>query len=131
MKAKRLTALLLVVCMLLTIMPAAMAVSVNSFRDFPTGWSKEAMTAAVNNGLLVGVSDTEIQPQANLTRAELAAIVTRAFGAKTKADISAFTDVSTSDWFYDSIAKAVKMEALQGKSASRMDPLSSITREEV
>lgn len=131
MKAKRLTALLLVVCMLLTIMPVAMAVSVNSFRDFPTGWSKEAMTAAVNNGLLVGVSDTEIQPQANLTRAELAAIVTRAFGAKTKTDISAFTDVSTSDWFYDSIAKAVKMEALQGKSASRMDPLSSITREEV
>lgn len=131
MKAKRLTALLLVVCMLLTIMPAAMAVSVNSFKDFPTGWSKEAMTAAVNNGLLVGVSDTEIQPQANLTRAELAAIVTRAFGAKTKTDISAFTDVSTSDWFYDSIAKAVKMEALQGKSASRMDPLSSITREEV
>ncbi len=131
MKSKRVIALLVVVCMLMTIVPTAFAADVSSFTDFPTGWSKDAMQAAVNNGLLIGVSEHEIQPQANLTRAELAAIVVRAFGAETKADISMYQDVKTSDWYYDYIAKAVQMEALYGKSNTEMAPLDPITREEV
>ena len=130
MKAKRILALCLSLCMLLTMMPAVMAASPQGFVDFPTGWSNEAMTAAVNNGLLVGKSETEIKPQDNLTRAEFATIVTRAFGAKTVADISAYTDVAQDAWYYEYIAKAVKMEAMQGKSANSMDPEANITREE-
>ena len=130
MRLKQFTAVLLIVCMLATISPVAFATT-EGFRDFPTGWSKEAMTAAVNNGLLVGVNATEIRPTANLTRAELATIVVRAFGAKTEADITAFTDVPENAWYYDYISKAVKMEALYGKSESMMDPLKPITREEV
>ncbi|MBR3942981.1 MAG: InlB B-repeat-containing protein [Clostridia bacterium] len=128
---KRLLALMLVLMMIFSIMPMTVGASVSGFTDFPTGWSKEAMTAAVNNGLLVGVNDSEIKPQDNLTRAEFATIVTRAFGAKTVADISAYTDVAPGAWYYEYIAKAVKMEAMQGKSASTMEPEANITREEV
>ncbi|MBQ7039126.1 MAG: InlB B-repeat-containing protein, partial [Clostridia bacterium] len=55
----------------------------------------------------------------------------RAFGARTKADISAFTDVPANAWYYDYISKAVKMEALYGKSETSMAPEQNITREEV
>ncbi|MBE7048815.1 MAG: hypothetical protein E7393_05545 [Ruminococcaceae bacterium] len=130
-KMKQFIALLLTVCMLCSVMPITMAATVNDFMDFPTGWSKEAMTAAVDNGLLSGVTSNEIRPQANLTRAEAATIITRAFGAVTKADISSYVDVSPSAWYYESIAKAVKMGALNGKSSTHMEPDAPITREEI
>ena len=116
---------------LLLLQPIAFAASVTDFSDFPTGWSKEAMTAAVDNGLMIGKADGRIHPEDNLTRAELAAFVTRAFGATLMSDISAFTDVTAADWFYESVAKAVKMGAMTGKSDTTFEPESEITREEV
>ncbi len=130
-QSKRLIGLLLAVVMLLSMVPVTFAADTASFSDFPTGWSKEAMTAAVNNGLLNGFEDGKIHPEANLTRAQFAAIMARAFGAKTKANISDFADVSVSAWYYDDIAKAVKMGALKGQSATEMAPDSPITRQEV
>ncbi len=130
-KMKRITSFLIVVAMLFSLVPTVLANPAEAFVDFPTGWSYEAMTAAVNNGLLVGFENGEIRPEANLTRAEMATIITRAFGAKTTADISAYTDVSPSAWYYDYIAKAVKMEIMQGVSSTEMNPEAPITREEV
>ncbi len=131
MGVKKLTAILLIICMMLSIMPTAFAAGTQKFVDFPTGWSAPAMTAAVQNGLIQGVSETEIKPADNLTRAEFATIIARAFGAETTADISNFKDVAPSAWYYEYIARAVKMEVLNGKSTSEMDPDAFITREEV
>jgi len=128
---KRLTGLIVTVAMLLSMVPAVFAAPPTDFVDFPTGWSKVAMEAAVNNGLLVGYDNNEVRPQANLTRAEMAAIIARSFGAKTKSDISAYTDVSQSDWYYEYIAKVVKMGAMQGVNSTQMAPEAYITREEV
>ncbi|MBR6729215.1 MAG: S-layer homology domain-containing protein [Clostridia bacterium] len=130
-KTKRLITLLLAVCMLVSMMPMVSGASISDFVDFPTGWSKPAMEAAVNNGLLSGVTQDEIRPQANLTRAEAATIIVRAFGASTRADVSAYTDMNPSAWYYDYIAKAVKMGAIKGKSATTMEPDTVITREEI
>ncbi len=129
--ARRTIGLFLAVVMLLSLVPVAFADKTADFLDFPTGWSKEAMTAAVNNGLLNGYDDGKIHPEANLTRAQFAAIITRAFGAETKADVSAYSDVLTDAWYYDAVAKAVKMGSLNGKSSTQMDPDASITRQEV
>ena len=128
---KRITGLVLVMTMLLTMVPVVFATPVDQFVDFPTGWSKTAMEAAVNNGLLTGYDDGTIRPEANLTRAEMAAIITRAFGAITKANITRFEDVSVEDWFYEYIARAVQMGAMKGVSETEIDPNAPITREEV
>lgn len=129
---KKAMSVLLALVMLIAMLPTGVfAAYKDEFSDFPTGWSKVAMEAAVDNGLLNGFTDGTIKPGANLTRAEMAAIITRAFNAKTKADISAFTDVAPNAWYYDYIAKAVKMGALNGKSSTMMYPDTPITREEV
>lgn len=128
-QVKRIIGILLALVMLCSMIPVAFA-ETTKFADFPTGWSKEAMTAAVNNGLLNGYEDGKIHPEANLTRAQFAAIMVRAFGAKTKANISDFRDVPVSAWYYEDIARAVKMGALKGQSASEMAPDSPITRQE-
>ncbi len=129
-QCRRLIGLLLAVIMLCSMVPVASASATSEYPDFPTGWSKEAMSAVVANGLLNGYDDGKIHPEANLTRAQFAAIITRAFGAKTKANVSAYSDVLTSAWYYDAIAQAVKMGALNGKSATQMDPDAPITRQE-
>ncbi len=123
--------LALVLSILLFVQPIAFAASVADFSDFPHGWSTEAVTAAVENGLLIGEADGKIYPERNLTRAELAAFITRAFGATVEKDISHFTDVKPSDWFYSSVAKAYNMGALNGRSATVFAPDDPITREEV
>lgn len=60
----------------------AFAASPSDFVDFPNDWSTGAMTAAVDNGLLGGVDGEHIAPQGVLTRAQMAAIINRAFGAE-------------------------------------------------
>jgi len=128
---KKLMALVISVVMLISMLPTAFAEGDYGFVDFPTGWSHAAMAAAVDNGLLRGFEGNEIRPRVTLTRAELATIITRAFGAKTKADISNFTDVSKDAWYYDSIAMAVQMGILNGMTETTMAPDNSITRQEV
>ena len=92
---KKAVSLLVVLVMLITMIPTGVfAAHQDGFTDFPAGWSKAAMEAAVDNGLLNGFEDGAIKPQANLTRAEMAAIIARAFNAQTKANISAFSDVT-------------------------------------
>ena len=98
------------------------------FKDMPDNWSTEALNAAVNNGLMSG-NDGYIYPDNPMTRAEMAAIITRATGATIEADISAFSDVSGDDWFYSVMAKAVEMKAFNG-SDGKLNPESNITRQE-
>ena len=129
---RKATSVLLVLMMLFSIMPAALTVSAAaSFSDFPTGWSAEAMQSAVDNGLMFGKGNGIIGPQDMLTRAEAAAIINRAFGATVKADLSSYTDVSTSDWYYDEFAKAVNMDTIVGDGNGKLNPEGNITREEI
>lgn len=98
------------------------------FTDMPNNWSTDALENAVANGLLTG-SDGKIMPDNNLTRAQMAAIIVRAFGASKKGDISSFTDVASSSWYAESVAIANKMGVIKG-SNGKMNPDKAITREE-
>ena len=48
-----------------------------SYTDQPSTWAEEAMSWAVAEGLITGVTNTELQPQGNATRAQVAAILQR------------------------------------------------------
>ena len=127
---KRIISLFIAIAMLLTMIPAFAATS-GQFVDFPTGWSKAAMTFSVDSGLINGKTADRIDPQANITRAEIATIINRAFGAKITCDISSYSDIKTSDWFYTEMQKAVNMQTFQGDGSGKLHPNDYITREEV
>lgn len=95
----------------------------------PENWATEALESAVANGLLRG-ADGKIMPDSPLTRAQMAAIIVRAFAAIDKSDISTYVDVRSSDWFADDIAKADKMGVMQGYGDGIMNPNGNITREQ-
>ena len=136
MKKKRILALFLaaVSCLSLAVSASA-ANTVNrkatDFRDYDrTAWYAEAVSAAVDNGLLYGKSSTIIDPNGDMTRAEMAAIINRSFGCYKTADISQYKDVSNSKWYYKDVALAVQMGTYVGRSSSSMAPDAPISRQE-
>jgi len=108
----------------------ASAANVSDFSDMPNDWSTTALTAAVDNGLLTG-SDGKILPADNLTRAQMATIISRAFGATSKAPLDGFTDVPASAWYYEYMQKAVAMGVFAGDGSGLLTPENNITREQV
>ena len=135
MKYKRILAMILAVASCLSLAVSASAASTarkaTDFRDFDrNAWYADAVSAAVDNGLLYGKSSTIIDPNGDMTRAEMAAIINRSFGCYKAADISQYKDVSKSKWYYKDVALAVQMGTYNGRSNSSMAPDSPITRQE-
>ena len=109
MNTKRILALFLAVVTCLSLAVSASAASISDFKDVDTkAWYAEAVTAAVDNGLLYGKSKTQLDPNGLLTRAEMAAITNRSFGCYKTADISAYKDVAKGKWYYNDVALAVQ-----------------------
>ena len=129
--AKKFLSILLVLVLVLGLLPAAGAAALSTsptFSDMPDNWATEALESAVANGLLVG-DDGKIMPDSPLTRAQMATIIARAFGATKEGDISEYADVKSTDWFAGSMAKAYKMGVMQDY-AGKMEPNSNISREQ-
>lgn len=136
MRVKRLISSILVICMFFSILSVtgyadskAVALKDTQFTDIPDDWSTKALQNAVQNGLLKG-SNGKIMPKDNLSRAQMAAVIARAFGATVKADLSAFTDIKSGAWYYEDMAKAYQMGVIQG-SGSKLNPDMPISRQEV
>ena len=135
MKHKRILAMLLAVASCLSLAVSASAASTarkaTDFKDYDrTAWYAEAVSAAVDNGLLYGKSSTTLDPNGDMTRAEMAAIINRSFGCYKAADISQYKDVSKDKWYYKDVALAVQMGTYNGRSASSMAPDAPISRQE-
>ena len=104
-----------------------------SFKDMPaeSHWSTEALKAAVSNELINGIEDKSgkyIKPNDFITRAQIATIVNRAFGATEMAPLSGNVDVPSGAWYYKEMQKAVKMGTM--KLDSKLRPNDNITRQE-
>ena len=136
MKWKRILAMILAVASCLSLAVSASAANTatrkaTDFKDYDAkAWYAEAVSAAVVNGLLYGKSSTIIDPNGDMTRAEMAAIINRSFGCYKAADISQYKDVSKNKWYYKDIALAVQMGTYNGRSNSTMAPDAPISRQE-
>lgn len=126
MKCKKTLALVLAGTMLLP--SGAFAADLSRFNDFPNDWSSSALEKAVDHGLLNG-SNGKIDGQGLLTRAQMAAIVSRAFGATKSASLKDYRDMLPDAWYYNDMGRAVQMKAFQGADGL-LHPDDSITREE-
>lgn len=70
-----------------------------------------------------------VRPADDITRAEVSVIINKILASSNKADISSFSDVNSSNWFYDAMAKIVKTGILSG-SGNQLMPNKEITRQE-
>ena len=125
MYKKKLT-LLLSLTMIISMIPVNVFATI--FSDMPNNWSTVVLEKAVANGLISG-DNSRIMADENLTRAQMATILNRAFGTLEKSSIKSYSDIPSSSWYYDEMAKAAHMGIIKG-SNNRLYPDDYITREE-
>lgn len=99
------------------------------FSDIDDISSKEKITALAGKGIINGMGDGLFAPNQSMTRAEFAAITTRAVGISENNE-KYFADVSENDWFFGYVGAAYKNAIVNGVSESLFMPDEKITKQQ-
>lgn len=100
-----------------------------TFADVAEGdWYAHCVAYAQKTGLVKGYEDNTFRPDANITRAEAAAMVASAMGLEGKATVSSFTDVS--GWAVPHVEALAERKILSGDGNGKFRPDDNITRAE-
>ena len=100
-----------------------------TFDDVVFHENRPAIEALAARGIINGKSDTMFDPDANMTRAEFAAIVVRALGLTAVAN-DVFVDVPANQWYAAFIGTAYNYGIVNGVSSTQFNPNGTITRQE-
>lgn len=126
---KRMFALLLVLCMVASLLPAR-ALAAGTFSDLlPEDWFYSDVQYASEHGLMNGVGDGKFDPNGTTTRAMLVTILHRMEG-KPAAARSAFADVPADRWYTAAVDWAAANKIVEGMDAKTFAPASPVTREQ-
>ena len=113
-------------------------VTMNSDKTVYAGWEATGVPDKLNGddhfAYVIGYSDGNVRPNANVSRAETATIFFRLL----KSDIrdgnltanNEFSDVSDGQWHNKAISTMAKLDIVKGRRVDRFDPDASITRAE-
>lgn len=100
-----------------------------AFSDVPANaYYAKAVDWAVAQGVTNGTSATAFRPDAAVSRAQMVTFLWRAHGAPQATGTNPFTDVSTSDYYYDAVLWAVENGVTNGTTAATFSPNASVTR---
>ena len=101
----------------------------NPFTDvYESDYYYDAVLWAVENGVTAGTGADTFSPNAAVSRAQMVTFLWRAHGSPKATGINPFTDVSTSDYYYDAVLWAVANGVTAGTSATTFSPNADVTR---
>ena len=122
MRTRKLLSVVLAFVMVLSLLPvSALAVEYSDAND--AAWAAEAIDRWSSYGV-VGGSDGQFRPNANMTRAEAATVFTNLLGLTSTAGAASFPDVTSDKWFYSAIQKA-NAAGIMGGTGDLMTPSSA------
>lgn len=102
---------------------------VNPFVDVSASdYYYDAVLWAVENGVTNGTSATTFGPDMAVSRAQMVTFLWRAHGSPKATGTNPFTDVSTSDYYYDAVLWAVANGVTNGTSDTTFSPDTAVTR---
>jgi hypothetical protein len=104
----------------------------STFTDVEDGqWYSQAIAYLASTGIVTGYEDGSFKPNAQITRAEFAAILSRFDESEAAAgEAERFSDVKTSYWAFAYIDKAAENGWLNGYPDGTFKPQTAITRAE-
>lgn len=100
-----------------------------SFTDIINHPLKSEIEALASRGIINGKTQEVFEPDANVTRAEFAALVTKSLGIA-ESDRFCFEDIKKDDWYYGYVASAYINKIIMGVSETQFNPNGFITKEE-
>lgn len=98
------------------------------FKDIKGHWAENEITLMAKRGILNGKGNGKFMPDESVTRAELAAIISRAF--ELTGDKNVFKDVAENDWFKGDVLAVYENGFMNGYNGL-FRPYDNITRQEM
>ncbi|MBF2009099.1 MAG: DUF1565 domain-containing protein [Chlorogloeopsis fritschii C42_A2020_084] len=100
-----------------------------AFKDVPVGyWAKSHIEALASRNIIAGFPDGTFKPNEPVTRAQFAAIVTKAFSPTPKREAINFKDVASKYWAYNAIQTASQGGFIAGYPDRTFKPEQQIPR---
>ncbi|WP_188889076.1 S-layer homology domain-containing protein [Paenibacillus radicis (ex Gao et al. 2016)] len=104
-----------------------------SFADTKGHWAEKQIQSLSSRFILNGVLEDRFAPERQVTRAEWAAMLTRALGLapSSSEQPAGFSDVSAERWYGNPIAAAAAAGLMQGLPGGKFEPEAKVTRQEM
>lgn len=100
-----------------------------NFGDIGNHWAESLIKEAVSRNLFRGVGNNSFEPDRNITRAEIAAVLVRGLGLQA-GGTNSFSDVNSGDWFHNDISAVFSNGLMVGYGDGTARPNNPITRQE-
>jgi S-layer homology domain len=104
-----------------------------AFTDTQKHWAKNDINTASALGIVSGKSETEFKPDMKITRAEIAALVARAFQATVDFEEGTpkeFADLKPGHWAYNHVRMVNQVGIIKGTTQTTVSPDKNATRAE-
>ena len=103
-----------------------------TFKDVPENhWAKKFIEVLASRGVIAGVTGGNYRPDEPVTRAEFAAMISKAFAQEKNRNPIQFTDIPAKYWAADAIQTTYQTGFLNGYPDNKFKPEEKITREQV
>jgi hypothetical protein len=99
--------------------------------DISSSWAYDSIIKMVSKDIVSGTPEGLYQPEKDVTRSEFAKMVAVAFGYTSTKDTSKFSDVSSSDWYYEYVNALTDNGIMLGLSESNFGANDNLTREQM
>ena len=93
-------------------------------------WASDAVNSLAIDNIVEGTGQNKFNPEKDVTRAEFATMISRAFKLKTTGKNN-FKDIKKSDWYYEDVLKLANKGYINGREDGNFDPNGRITRQEI
>ncbi len=102
-----------------------------SFPDIKGHWAQAAIEDMCSRLIVKGMDKDHFMPDREITRAEFAALIVNAMGVAHRVNkTSAFSDINTTDWFYQPVNTIKEYGLIKGYEDNTYRPNQLISREE-
>ncbi|WP_164716306.1 S-layer homology domain-containing protein [Paenibacillus whitsoniae] len=101
-----------------------------TFADMEQHWARDAVNDMGSRFVIQGVNDSDFMPDADITRAEVAAVIVRGLGLKHGEGANPFSDVPTGVWYESAVRTANAYGLIDGFEDGTFRPNDKITREQ-
>ena len=101
------------------------------YPDAKGHWAEESIVKAINAGLFNGTSANTFTPDGDVTRGMFATLLYRLSGSPAVGSKMPFSDVSSSQYYYDAIIWAYSNGIVTGLSDTQFAPDAKVSREQM
>ncbi|MCE3199171.1 chitobiase/beta-hexosaminidase C-terminal domain-containing protein [Paenibacillus sonchi] len=100
------------------------------FKDVAGHWAKDIVNNMGSRMIIDGTGNGLFNPDAEITRAEFAAVIVRGLGLKLDSSAASFADVKAEAWYSSAVQTAYEYHLVNGFEDGTFRPADKVTREQ-